>query len=141
MPTVRIPRQNDNGWLGFDLAEVMGAVGDHGALAWTLTHFDTHCDVRDVWREGTLAVERRSEEPGGLRLTWQEMERLAGCCDQIIWGDFIGYREDGSAELALVAFDSSFWLVWADDETVLERVRAVFVGVEDDEEPDPPDRR
>ncbi|WP_370941840.1 hypothetical protein AB5J62_22290 [Amycolatopsis sp. cg5] len=44
MCVVRIPPQDD-GWLGFDLAEVMSAVGDRADLRWVLRFASFNGDV------------------------------------------------------------------------------------------------
>ena len=139
VPAVRIPSQQNEGWIGFDLSEVMAAVGDWPELDWVLRGAYFNGDVTSVWSEG-IAVEEQTEQPQGLSITWEQMRRLAGSCRQIIDGTFTGYGKSGSAELSLTAIDSSYWIVWANDERVLDRVRATFVGVEDYEEPQPPQR-
>lgn len=133
---VRIGEQDGSEWLGFDLREVLDAVGPHEELAWVLYDAQFNGDVRTVWPEGWESVQRRSDMPGGVPLTWQEMQTLGATCQQIIDGRFTGYDEAGHPLLQVQAVDSSYWIIWAQDAAILERVRGRFV-VEDYEEPPP----
>ena len=137
MAAVRIDGRPTDGWLGFDLAEVLATVGDWPHLEWVLRDAELNCDVTKVWPEG-VAVSDQTMRPGGLAVSWDEMRLLASSCSQIVDGTFVGYRRDGSAELSLAVIDSSYWIVWAQDDVVLDRVRAAFVSVSDYDEPPPP---
>jgi hypothetical protein len=127
MGAVRIPPQGD-GWLGFDLAEVMSAVGQSDNLQWVLRWASFNGDVSAVWPDGIDSVEARTRLPEGVPMTWAEMWRLAAACSQIIDGEFSGYQET-QLRLRLGVIDSSYWVVTADDPQVLARVRSTFKGV------------
>lgn len=136
---VRIGAQGGDGWLGFDLGEVLAAVGEWEHLDWVLRDANFLCDVTNVWSEG-VGVEEQTFRPGGLPITAAEMRTLAATCHQIIDGRFTGYLPDGSPLLSLAVIDSSFWLVWTEDSGVLDRVRATFVNVTDIDELNPEGR-
>jgi hypothetical protein len=84
-------------------------------------------DVTDVWPEG-LGVEERTRAIDGVALSWQDMTTLARVCQQVIDAEFSGYR-GAELRLRLTVFDSSYWVVLAEDPAVLDRVRAAFTGV------------
>jgi len=132
---LRIPPQSD--WLGFDLREVMAAVGEHPDLDWVLRNADFNCDVTPVWPDGWHWVEERTDSPSGLPITWDEMKRLAEVCGQVIDGTFTGYDPGGEPRLLLAVVDSSYWIVWSPDHLVLDGVRSGFQGVEEVDEPPP----
>ena len=113
----------------------MDAVGDQHGLAWYLSGAEL------VWENAELsetyrALERRSDERGGVELTWSDMENIAAECHQVIDGRFTGFDGDQPV-LALAAIDSSYWTVWAADPAVLAQVSGSFENVEDYDEPTP----
>ncbi len=128
---VRIGVQGDRGWLGFDLREVMAAVGPQDALRWFMSHAQFNCNVGSVWPEGNLATEAKSREGLGLPLDWTTMSALAEACRQIIDARFVGYDDQSEPHLMLEAVDSSYWVVWATNTAVIDSVRRVFTAVED----------
>lgn len=134
---VRIGGQPGRDWLDFDLGGVMSAMGSHPELDWWLYAAWFNCDVTAVWPDG-VGIEEKNEERPGLALDWDTMERLASVCHQIIDGFFIGYDNRGQPILQLAVIDSTYWTVWAEDEGVLDAVRAAFDNVERDDEPAPP---
>lgn len=134
---VRINKQPGHEWLGFDLREVMNAVGPHPELDWWLYNAYFQCDVTSVWPEG-IGIEEQTQERPGLAVDWPTMEQVAGVCHQFIDACFTGYDERGEPRLQLAVVDSSFWRVWSDDDAVLDAVRAAFASVEADAGPAPP---
>ena len=134
---VKIPPQTL--WsLGFDLAEVMSAVGAKLDLRWRLKSAELVLDTApDASRARWEVVEATSVTAGpGVELTWEEMESLARDCLQVIDGTFTGYS-GRNPRLQMAAVDSSYWIVWADDPVVIERVRRSFHSVTDYDEPEP----
>lgn len=129
LTALRIPPQTP-GRLGFDLAEVLAAVGVHANLHWVVRDAWFNGDVTAVWPEG-LGVEERTRAIEGVALSWSEMTTLARVCHQVIDGEFSGYR-GAELRLRLAVFDSSYWVVLAEDPAVLDRVRAAFTGVRTD---------
>jgi len=130
---VRIPPQGGQ-WLGFDLEQVMAAVGSQEDLSWHMSGAWIVCrdDAPDKWQR----LADQSNQPNGVPMTWTEMESLAQDCLQVIDGRFTGRRGDDPL-LSLAAIDSSYWIVWAAESEVLDRVRGAFSGVEDYDEPPP----
>ena len=129
---VRIGVQGGGGWLGFDLREVIAAVGQpQDALRWFMSHAQFNCNVGSVWPEGNLATEAKSRDGLGLPLDWATMSALAEVCGQIIDARFVGYDDQSQPQLMLEAIDSSYWVVWATDTAVIDSVRRAFTGVED----------
>ena len=134
MKAVRILPQRV-GWLGFDLAEVMGAVGPRDELTWRLVDADlVPSDAASAERWQALTYESRL--PGGATLTWADMAELARTCEQVVRGTFTGF---GAKEplVQLAAVDGRCWIVSARDQSILDQVRSAFVGVEDCEQPAP----
>lgn len=129
LTALRIPPQAP-GWLGYDLAEVLAAVGPHAHLHWVVRDAWFNGDVTAVWPEG-LGVEERTRTTEGVALSWSEMITLARVCRQVIDAEFSGYR-GAELRLHLTVFDSSGWVVHAEDPAVLGRVRAAFAGVRAD---------
>lgn len=121
----------------FDLREVMQALGDQSGLRWVLRAAWFNGDVRAVWPEGHEYAEARSEDPGGLPLTWQEMATLAASCQQVIDGRFTGYDESGRPFVQMQAIDSSYWIVWSRHDALLDAVRTGFPMAEEYDEPTP----
>lgn len=117
LAAVRIPPQSD-GWLGFDLAEVMSAVGQCDNLRWVLRWAQFNGDVSAVWPDEIDSVEARTRLPEGIPMTWS----------QIVDGEFSGYQET-RLRLRLEVLDSSYWVVTADDPQVLAIVQSAFNGV------------
>lgn len=120
----------------FDLREVMSAVGDRSDLRWVLRDAWFFGDVSPVWPEGVHQGETESDKPGGAALTWSQMSSLAESCHQIIYGRFTGYDGD-SPVVELQVVDSTYWVVWARDPSVLASVRSAFPTAEEYEGPNP----
>jgi hypothetical protein len=133
---VRIGVQGDGPSLGFDLREILVAVRPHPELTWVLRDAEIIGDLSDLWPDVPGQLELRTNERSGVRLTWPDMQRLGEICIQVIDGLFTAYDGAGDAQVQMEAVDSSFWVVWAQDGAVLERVRSAFV-VDDYEVPMP----
>lgn len=134
---VRIPLNASPGECFFDLNEVMDAVGEHHELAWSLHRAYFNGDVTAVWPDGPDDAERRSNEPGGLAMSWASMRRLASRCQQIIDGDFLGCTLEGQPRLAFAVVDSSYWVVWSAEDSVISLVRDRFVAAQESDTPPP----
>lgn len=134
---VRIGRQSGDGSLGFDLREVVAAIGPQDNLRWTVTDADLVGEVEDVWPEGARDLSTRSEQGLGVSVDWETLTRLAQVVHQTIDGRFVGYGEAGDPQLMLLARDSSYWIVWAADPTVLVAIRQSFADVHDSDDPGP----
>ena len=128
MPAVKIPAQR-SGWLGFDLGDVLAALGEHPDLVWQVVDarfaFDDEA-VSDTWQ----AVAYDSRMAGGVDIKWDEIQKLAAAGGHVVQGAFTGF--DGNhAIVQLRAAGSGYWIVWARTGSILEHVRTAFTGVED----------
>ncbi|MDQ6949651.1 MAG: hypothetical protein M3256_26230 [Actinomycetota bacterium] len=131
---MRIPPQGD-GWLDFDLREVMDAVGPHEDLSWHLSGGWIVFRDDDPSQQ-LVRLAQGAESDSGVGLTWPDMRQLSEECLQIIDGRFVG-RRDGHPVLSIAAVDSSYWIVWTAEERVADLLRRAFRGVEDYPEPSP----
>ncbi len=105
LTALRIPPQVP-GWVGFDLAEVLAAVGTHADLHWVAWF---NGDVTAVRPEG-LGVQDRTRSTEGFALSWSEMTTLAQMCRQIIDAEFSGYspsatKPSSSSPLSTSGYD------------------------------------
>ena len=128
VPAVKIPAQR-SGWLGFELGDVMAAIGPHADIKWRV--LDARFAFGDETTSDTWqAVAYDSRLDGDVDLTWERMEALAAENGKVVEGTFTGF--DGNQPVVqLSAFDVRHWIVWARSSGVLERLRDAFVGVED----------
>jgi hypothetical protein len=106
----------------------MAAVGPHAHLEWTLSGASLVLDQSSERVPGLERLAEESHRAGGARLTWSDMEFIAVTCLQVIDGTFTGTLR-GELVLELSAVDSSFWLLWASDDAVTQRVSSAFDGV------------
>src|SRR4051812_4780402 len=131
---VKTPPQRDS-WLGFDLREVMAAVGPHDGLTWRLRDAALACDdlcAPEKWQ----AVAYDSHLDEGATLTWDDMAELAKACPRVLEGTFTGFR-DNKPILQFTAVGNRYWVVWSKGLAPLEGIRFAFNGVEDYDERTP----
>jgi len=159
VPTVlKIPSHDIQGMV-IDIRHLLPHVGDAAAdLSWrVLPDFEA---VWQCGRETDLKAlyefsDRVEDSENGVDLTWPELQELAQSIMQTVWGKFIGIRPDtpwpnltdmlvsgygyidrttssffDSVDIALMACDNSYWLVYVRDRDVRERVQAAFDNVE-----------
>jgi hypothetical protein len=102
------------------LADVLAVVDrcDRWELRW----------INQVWWEGkdSAWVDQSWDEP--LVLDDQTLRAQAAAAEQVINGRFTGF-DQGSEVVMIEAVDSSFWLVWTDDESLQDRVAERFANV------------
>lgn len=108
--------------LAFDLADLLTVVGDKGvASRWR---------VRAVWCVSADEADGNPLEELGDLESWvggAELARLAGEVIQVIDGEFTGHLAGESLPwIQILAVDSSYWELEADDPEVLARIRARF---------------
>ncbi len=121
----------EGGFLGLDLRDVLRSFGpDAVGWTWTVSAVEENGEALEAVGAGLVdlqALERSGERVAGSRLV-QIAERI----HQVIWGEFRAYRDRTSAEpfVRVVAFDSSCFEVWCDDDAVIGRVRAAFKDAE-----------
>lgn len=103
------------------LAEVVDLVDpcDRWDLRW----------INQVWWEGKDSTWiDRSWDEGPLALDDETLRRQAAGAEQVINGRVTGFR--GGEEVVMIeAVDSSFWLVWSDDEDLRKRITDRFSQV------------
>jgi len=135
-----IPSEGERlAWCAFPMGEPMAITGDLSPVGTTAEQFEQRVDATEA----------------GVMLCWQELVALGGAIHQTIWGTFLGCEDPAAlaglgalfcddwhyldrataalyqaVEIGLQAVDSSFWLVYAKDDAVLERIRRAFTEVE-----------
>ena len=110
-----------SGGLEFDLAEVLGALGELAVQSdWSCSRLNyvsrDECDVE---------VLERAAAPNG-RVKGADLLNGIQQLAQIIDGDFEATDANGHRWAVVRAVDSSWWEVWSDDETALGAVRGRF---------------
>jgi hypothetical protein len=157
---LRIKDLSERRVLGFDLRDLLDLVADEGpCLHWAAvpmgesTFITGNGGPRD---EEAFGLAERVDDSGVcIPLDWHDLVDLSNSILQTIWGTFVGVRNEAdladvpnlfldrwhyvdranarfyeTVDLAFQAVDSSFWLVWARDDTVRERIRGAFEDVE-----------
>ena len=131
MPTIRIRGGDETAALKFDLKEILAALGPSGLTAyWSAGDVAARGGAFDATGEGASELEGLAASGG--RIVGSRLAQIAERIQQVIWGRFAGY-EDKLGEVprvVVIAFDSSWWEVQSDDEALLDRVAASFLGVE-----------
>jgi hypothetical protein len=117
--------------LSFDLKEILEALGQSATKAhWAVMPETEECsEALFATGNGSIALEelaRSNERVSGSRLA-----EIARDTRQIIWGEFRAYKErlDDKPWVVIVAFDSSWYEVYSEDETVFRNIRSSFQDV------------
>ena len=115
------------GVLAFGLREVLRALGPD-AMDWLWVVSEVESQGEALWAMGPNVPELEALERSGDRVTGSCLARIADGIDQVIWGEFRAYRDEGAAEslVRVVAFDGSRYEVWSGDVTLIGRVQASF---------------
>ena|SRR5437763_952204 len=102
------------------LAEVLDAVDpcDRWELRW----------INQVWWEGKESSWVDCSWDGPLVLDDPSLRAQAATAEQVINGRFTGFR-NGDEAVMIEAVDSSFWLLWSDDDRLKSRIRERFGDV------------
>ena len=138
--------------LAFDLKEFTKLIPAEGeSLTWSILGdvwiMERHRGKTKELRQLSRRVDRREYKcPGGLMLSWNELVDYAQMVMQTVDGIYAGFQEASqalryegvhkgselydAAEIVLEAHDSSFWLVYAKDERIIERLQSVFQDTE-----------
>lgn len=146
--------------LAFDIGDLLALIPTEGLpLTWSVFPTGEGTEITgDFSPIGMTSVEFCSqvdEAEEGVMLSWEEMGEIAALIQQTIWGTYIGckdaatfeglitlyqdqwlYVDDATpayydaVEVAFQACDSSFWLVYARNDAVLQRIRTAFQSVE-----------
>ena len=123
--TIHDLRTSDQGgrFLAFDLIDVLRAIEPlvDGSL-W---------EASRVW-----CIRQEEEEPFFEdRLDWSQLTAFAEDCSQVIDGEFRAFRPDCSEPwLAIVADDSTYYVVLTDEHRAMQAIRERFDDVRDSDE-------
>lgn len=114
------------GPLAFSLKEVLRALGP-GATDWLWVVSDVE-EGEALEAVGPSFPELEALKPSGDRVPGSRLARIADGIDQVIWGEFRAYRDEGAAEplVRVVAFDGSYYEVWSEDAALIGRVQSSF---------------
>jgi hypothetical protein len=153
---IKISDLSERGALAFDIRNLLELVREEGEkLDWTMFPTDEGTDITcDLSSFGMIYGEllsRIDESGAGMSVSWDELTALAACIHQTIWGTYIGSKNAANnsiwsksvedvglsldsapqqfyelTEIAFQAIDSSFWLVYARDWQVLQRIQNAF---------------
>jgi hypothetical protein len=142
MRTLRIRDGNEGLYAGlaFDLADILEALGQRALdTVWTVNSVvdPARAMVERIMATGTGADELERLEDTDSRIAGTELLAIADATDQVIWGEFRGFRsaEDAQPWIVVTAFDSSWFDVSTADEDALQRLRRRFKDVSDVELP------
>lgn len=144
--------------LALDLGHLLPLVADVGpSLRWAAIPMGESTEMlgrgqRDEEAHTLGARVDATEE--GVRLDWDDLVDLSASIMQTVWGTFVAVRDPAAfaeipslfhddwcyvdrasarfydlVEIALQAVDSAYWLVWAKDAGVRERIRSAFTDV------------
>lgn len=113
----------------FELEEVLDALREPGRrLHWSVEKLYAVGRPallgRTMWQLG----EEITETPGGLRLSWDELEVLAAGCFQVLDARIVGSdgtTETGSRDVVVEVEWGTRWRFTAYDRTVIERCRSL----------------
>jgi hypothetical protein len=131
MHAIRIRDLAPQGFLGFDLKEILAALGPRGLSAsWAVSGVVSSNESLFATGEGASALERLAVS--GERLSGRQLAEIAQDVVQVIWGEFRGYEDTPSENpwVVMVAVDSSWWEVRSPDATLLDQVAGRFKSVE-----------
>lgn len=131
----------EEGALAFDLRHVLRALGSE-PLDWTWTvsgvgewkgglSYGTRKELHyneEVMATGVGGTELEAVAATSSRIKGRRLLEIADRTDQVIWGEFSGFRQD-EADLPwirIIAVDSSWFEVICEDRALLERVASAF---------------
>jgi len=121
---------NGSRFLNFDLADILELIQERGVnLTWQLCHLDF---IDNKGCDGSL-LESISKANSGSEtfIKWNDVEKLGKCFNQIIDAKLIGKNKD--EVIIISAFDSSFWEVITDNQTIIEKLKVRFKNIEIDD--------
>ncbi|WP_133770856.1 hypothetical protein [Enterovirga rhinocerotis] len=143
----------EGGGLAFDLRHVLRALGTE-PLSWQWTvsgvggyqgalSYGTRKELfydEGVMATGVGGAELDAVASAGRKVPGSRLLEIAGRTDQVIWGEFAGFRQDGDdlPWIRVIAVDSSWFEVLCEDRTLLERVASAFSDTTLSSPPIPP---
>jgi hypothetical protein len=115
------------------LSRVLSQV-DGKAWSWRMLEFEGTTKVGSTLNLHEVNS-RIQADPGGLRLTWDELVDFADDVDQAVNCTLQAFRGTTDTErvMEIEALDSSEWIIWADDNDggaveSAERISSIAVG-------------
>lgn len=115
--------------LACDLRHILRAIGSD-ALGWIWFVNGVLAVDEPLMATGEGADGLEDLERSGERVSGSQLLEIAERTHQVIWGEFRAYRDDGEPEpwMRMIAFDSSRYEVWCEDEETLRRVAFAFTN-------------
>jgi len=115
------------GYLSFDLRDVLSSLGPE-ALDWYWVVSAVQENGEELWATGTGWPELEGLDASGARVPGSQLAEISGRIHQVIWGEFTAFRDCQSETpwVRIVAWDSSWYEVWCEDEATLTRVGSAF---------------
>jgi hypothetical protein len=115
------------GFLAFNLRDVLRALGPD-ALHWMWSVSGVAAEGEPLMATGEGASDLEALVASGERVSGSRLLEMAGRTHQVIWGEFRSYRHSSESEpwVKIIAFDSSWYEVWSEDEATVQRVASVF---------------
>jgi hypothetical protein len=131
MHAIRIHDLAPQGFLAFDLKEILNALGPRGLTAsWTVGGVPSQGQGFSATGKGADEMEEFARS--GARLSGRHLARMARNVVQVIWGEFTAFEDSFSAHpwVVLIAYDSSWWEVRSAEAALIDRVARAFRQVD-----------
>lgn len=140
---IKIRDSDDQGFLNVGLSNLLNLLGSEGErLVWVVQDLTVSGRLSEGRSVEDLEIESR-RPPHGIVMGWHALIRLAAELTQVQDGIFAGCRDLSSvpqideqvqlysvSEVVLQATDSSYWQVYARNETKLKEFQRAFSDVE-----------
>lgn len=133
---------NDDGFVYVKLQDIFEEIPNGNQLYWSILFLDAVGNLGEGKSIVKLGDQVRESEVG-YRLSWKELNELASKFDQVIDIQIIGcadkqhlvrYSDDQdkyeNCNVYIEMVDTSFWLVFSKDESLIDRLSAKFKEVE-----------
>lgn len=119
------------GFLAFDLKDILAALGTDGLKAvWTVHDVTPSVEGLIATGGGAPTLERLAASEDWL--PGHQLAEIAQSVQQVIWGEFKGYVGTSfeAPWVIVTAVDSSWWEVRSVDASIIAHVASVFKNVE-----------
>ena len=120
---------SDNGFLNFDLRDLLTLISDGEKYSWTLADMDVTILNKDNQPTDTdyKLIESINNNQKSQTVTWADLKRLTKLDIQTIDGTITAQNSDQKIEIS--AFDSSYWTVSTIDLALSERLQKRFKDI------------
>jgi hypothetical protein len=124
MTRIEIRDGIDKGALTVDLKDILSVIGEEGAsFEWRIEHIEAVASPQSGL--DILRLEREVRNAfGGFRISWSELNRLAGLIYQTI-----NCRVVTNGMLSIEVEDSGRWILTAEEESILKRCHERFRSI------------